>query len=69
MQNLSSKLPDGYVGIGSASVGSMGLTIQALTDVANLGLVVLNIILAIGGLVLLYFKIGDKIRQIRDRKK
>lgn len=45
------------IGAAATLVGSAGLTVQMLTDWMGLGLMAVNLILAVGGLYLLFHKI------------
>ena len=55
---------DTTVGVFSASVGSGGLTMQMAMETMSLVLLVLNLVLAIGGFVLL----GYRLKIARRRK-
>lgn len=58
---------DTLVGAGSAIGGATGLTIQAMTEYANLTVTILNIFVALGGLYLLYRRIRRDKRKPLDR--
>ncbi len=45
--------------------GSAGLTLQLVTNYANLGAIILNILLALGGLYLLWHRIKKVRREAR----
>lgn len=63
VQNLSHET----VGKAALAVSGGGLTVQAMTDFASLIAVSLNILLAIGGLYLMWPKIVNRDRR-RDRR-
>ena len=47
---------DATIGAGSAAAGSLGLTVQAITDGLSLMAAGLNVLLAFGGLLLLWHR-------------
>lgn len=57
---------DKTLGIVLAAGGGTGLTIQWLTNFGNVILIALNVILAIGGIYLLFLRIRRAHRQMRQ---
>lgn len=57
---------DAILGSAMTALGSGGATYQLLSNVANLTVVILNIILALGGLYLLYLRIRKARRENRE---
>ena len=51
--------PDIYTGSAAGLLGGAGLTIQYMTDFGSLVAVFLNIVLAVGGLTLVWIKIRN----------
>ncbi len=49
-----------------SGVGSFMLTVQVMTGFVNLGLVVVNLVLAVFGLFLMWPRIKKRWREIRD---
>ena len=65
---MTTKSVDTTVGIITASVGSGGLTMQAMMEGVSLALLVLNLVLAIGGFVLLGYRIKMARRKTRNQR-
>ncbi len=57
---------DAVAGSVWSGVGSFMLAVQIMTGFANLGLVVINLILAVFGLFLMWPRIKKRWREIRD---
>lgn len=55
---------DTVVGYGATAGGSLGLTVQWLTDFGSLAVILLNILLALGGLYLLYLRAAKARRDL-----
>lgn len=58
---------DAIVGGGMAAAGSIGLTIQLVTDFAHLGVVLINILLGLGGLYLMWPRIRKRWQESRGQ--
>ena len=57
---------DTSAALAATAAGGAALTLQMLTNYANLGATVLNILLALGGLYLLWKKVKRSWRDDRD---
>ena len=57
---------DSQIGVIAAAAGSTGLSFQVFMDFANVAVVILNIGLALGGIILLWFRIRKLVREARD---
>jgi len=66
---MSFKDPDAIIGSTMAAAGSAGLTTQIVLDFGNLAATGLNIALAIGGLVLVFYRIQNQRAIKKDREK
>ncbi len=58
---------DAVVGYGATAGGSLGLTVQWLTDFGSLAVIVLNLLLALGGLYLLFLRTVKARRDLAAR--
>ncbi len=58
MKNVQQILPhsDTVVGAAAAAAGSAGITLQIITDYASLAVISLNLVLAIGGIYVLFLR-------------
>jgi len=54
---VSARDPDVLVGSAMTAAGGLGLTVQIVTQFASLAAVLLNVVLAAGGLYLLWLRI------------
>lgn len=66
---MSLRDPDTAIGTVAAGLGSAGITTQMLLDFGNLIALGLNIGLAMGGFVLLYYRIQNQRATKKDREK
>ena len=62
-------IPPTAVGVVTAAGGSGGLWLQSYTEMANNMLVFVNLLLALGGLMLLGMKLHEKVSAWRKKKK
>lgn len=62
---MTGRPDDALVGKAATAGGSLGLTIQWLTDFGSLIVIALNIVLALGGLYLLYLRTLKARRELR----
>jgi predicted exporter len=58
MKNVQQILPhsDTVVGAAAAAAGSAGITLQIITEYASLAVISLNLVLAIGGIYVLFLR-------------
>lgn len=60
--------PDTFAGTVAALGGTTGLTVQYMTNFGSLLVIALNILLAVGGLVLVGLKIAKARRDLKQSK-
>lgn len=60
----NAKDPDTIIGAGAAVAGTGGLTLQTLLQFGNITVVLINIIVAIGGMYLLSLRIRKARREL-----
>ena len=66
---MSVRDPDAVVGWVATAGGTTGLTVQLLTDFGSIALIVVNLLLALGGLYLLVLRIIKAHRDLANDRK